>query len=67
MPAVLLEAGVIVNRAEEPVLRSARFGRLVASALVRAVADFCAGSEPAPPSSAAERECAQRAALTERR
>jgi N-acetylmuramoyl-L-alanine amidase len=41
MPAVLLEAGIIVNRAEEQQLRSEPYrGRLVA-ALVKSIQDFC--------------------------
>ena len=42
MPAVLLEAGMIVNRAEEEVLSSPAFRATVAKAVAEAVERFCA-------------------------
>jgi len=48
MPAVLFEAGVIVNRNEELLLRSADHQKKLASALVGAVVDFCEGRAPQP-------------------
>jgi N-acetylmuramoyl-L-alanine amidase len=42
MPAVLLEAGSIVNRADELVLRSDKRRAVIASAVTRAVEQFCA-------------------------
>jgi len=42
MPAVLLEAGSIVNREEEMILASPERQRLIADALVAAVEQFCA-------------------------
>lgn len=44
MPAVLIEAGVIVNRNEELVLRSAARRTLLAQAITRAVIDHCEAS-----------------------
>lgn len=41
MPALLLEAGVIVNRADEPRLRSEAFRRSVVDAIVGAVIEQC--------------------------
>ena len=41
MPAVLLEAGVILNRDEELLLASEPFRLTIASAVVRAVGQFC--------------------------
>jgi N-acetylmuramoyl-L-alanine amidase len=52
MPAVLLEAGVIVHRAEELLLRSPARQQQMADALTAAVLAFCAGAaapEPPPP------------------
>ena len=58
MPAVLLEAGSIVNRKEELELGTPERRSLVASAIVAAVEDFCAAraqpvlagqTKPAPP------------------
>jgi N-acetylmuramoyl-L-alanine amidase len=48
MPAVLFEAGVIVNRDEELLLRSATHQKKLASALAGAVVDFCEGRAPQP-------------------
>jgi N-acetylmuramoyl-L-alanine amidase len=48
MPALLFEAGVIVNRDEEKLLRSPRHQKKLAAALTEAVVDFCEGS-PVPP------------------
>jgi len=42
-PAVLLEAGVIVNRAEELALASPERQRTIAAAMVAATRSFCAG------------------------
>jgi N-acetylmuramoyl-L-alanine amidase len=44
-PAVLLEAGVIVNRAEELVLASSGRRRAISAAIVTATEKFCAGTE----------------------
>jgi N-acetylmuramoyl-L-alanine amidase len=46
MPAVLFEAGMIVNRAEEQVLSSASHRATVAKAVASAVERFCAGRAP---------------------
>lgn len=43
MPAVLLEAGVIVNPAEEQEVRSGQVGRRVSAAVADAVRGFCQG------------------------
>ena len=49
MPAVLLEAGSIVNRRDELVLETADRRTLIASAVSAAVDDFCAArTRPAP-------------------
>lgn len=42
MPAVLLEAGVIVNRDEEKAIQDGPYHAKVAAALVSAVNQFCA-------------------------
>ena len=47
MPAVLFEAGMIVNRAEEQVLSSASHRATVAKAVATAVKRFCAVSATA--------------------
>lgn len=47
MPAVLLEAGLIVNRGDERRLARRDRQDLVAGAVVRAVRAFCAGEPPA--------------------
>jgi N-acetylmuramoyl-L-alanine amidase len=47
MPAVLLEAGVIVNRADERWLRSAAGQQRLAAAVAAAVADLCEGRQAA--------------------
>jgi N-acetylmuramoyl-L-alanine amidase len=46
MPALLLEAGMIVNRAEEQVLSSATRRATVARAVAGAVERFCAVRAP---------------------
>jgi N-acetylmuramoyl-L-alanine amidase len=46
MPAVLLEAGSIVNRADEVLVASPERQRVVAGAVVRAVESFCASLPP---------------------
>ena len=46
MPAVLFEAGVIVNRREEARLQQPAHRRLLADALTRAAVAFCEGREP---------------------
>jgi N-acetylmuramoyl-L-alanine amidase len=46
MPAVLFEAGMIVNRAEEQMLSSASHRATVAKAVAAAVERFCAGLAP---------------------
>lgn len=48
MPAVLFEAGVIVNRQEELRLRDPVQQRRMAAALTQAVVGFCEGVVPAP-------------------
>jgi N-acetylmuramoyl-L-alanine amidase len=47
MPAVLMEAGIIVNRQDELELGRPTFRRLLAAAVGTAVAHFCAGESPA--------------------
>jgi N-acetylmuramoyl-L-alanine amidase len=47
MPAVLLEAGSIVNRQEELELATPERRRAIAKAVVAAVTDFCAARSPA--------------------
>lgn len=49
MPAVLFEAGVIVNRAEERRIVRPEFRRCVARAVAAALADWCPGERPAEP------------------
>jgi N-acetylmuramoyl-L-alanine amidase len=44
MPAVLFEAGMIVNRAEEQVLSSASHRATVAKSVATAVERFCASA-----------------------
>ena len=46
MPAVLFEAGVIVNRGEEARLQQPAHRRLLAGALTRAAIAFCDGRAP---------------------
>jgi N-acetylmuramoyl-L-alanine amidase len=55
MPAVLFEAGLIVNRDEELLLRSANYQTRIALALTRAVVEYCAG-----PTSSNVRDARQR-------
>ncbi len=43
MPAVLLEAGVIVNRDEEAAIRSGSYHRRAVAGVVKAVGEFCHG------------------------
>ena len=43
MPALLLEAGLIVNRTEEQAIQSGQHHRKVAAALLAAVARHCPG------------------------
>jgi N-acetylmuramoyl-L-alanine amidase len=45
MPAVLLEAGIIVNRDEEAAIISGQYHRKVVSAIVHAVLQFCEASQ----------------------
>lgn len=47
MPAVLLEAGVIINKEEEAALASVTRQRRTALAVARGVAAFCAAKQPA--------------------
>lgn len=54
MPALLFEAGVIVNRDEERLLRSPRYQKKLAAALTEAVVDFCAAPRVQP---AAQPDC----------
>jgi N-acetylmuramoyl-L-alanine amidase len=46
MPAILLEAGLIVNRREEVLLRSPSYQKKIAMALTHAVVEFCEGKRP---------------------
>ena len=46
MPAVLFEAGLIVNRHEETRLRSARHQKRMVAAIADAIVDFCGGAAP---------------------
>jgi len=46
MPAVLLEAGVIVNRAEEARLRQPAYRQRIATAISTALRAYCAGMQP---------------------
>ena len=46
MPAVLFEAGLIVNRHEETRLRSARHQKRMVAAIADAIVDFCGGATP---------------------
>lgn len=46
MPAVLLEAGVIVNRAEEARLRQPAYRQRIAEAISAALHAYCAGMRP---------------------
>lgn len=52
MPAVLIEAGVIINRDEELLLRGSQRQHSVASAIADAVLDFCAAADAPPPAPA---------------
>ncbi|MFO1152585.1 MAG: N-acetylmuramoyl-L-alanine amidase [Rhodospirillales bacterium] len=47
-PAVLLEAGIIKNRADEPTLETPQFRKKVADAVVAAVGVWCAGKGTPP-------------------
>ena len=49
MPAVLLEAGSIINRDEELVMETPERQGLIAAAVVDAVDAFCAGRQPGNP------------------
>ena len=53
MPAVLLEAGSIINREEELVMGSPERQSLVAAAVIQAVDGFCAMRKPRNPDGAA--------------
>jgi SH3-like domain-containing protein len=46
MPAVLVEAGVIVNRDEELVLSTPAYQTIIATAVAQAVSKFCNPREP---------------------
>jgi N-acetylmuramoyl-L-alanine amidase len=48
MPAVLLEAGSIINRDEELVMASPERQAVVAAAVTDAVASLCAPAKPRP-------------------
>jgi len=56
MPAVLLEAGSIINRNEELVLSSPERHKLVAAAVGEAVERYCALHPPPVPATVADRE-----------
>jgi N-acetylmuramoyl-L-alanine amidase len=49
MPAVLLEAGSIINRDEELVMGSPEYRDLVSAAVVSAVTEYCGARDPPPP------------------
>jgi N-acetylmuramoyl-L-alanine amidase len=53
VPAVLLEAGSIINRDEELLLNSPEHRGLIASAIEQAVESYCASTTPHPQSAAA--------------
>ncbi|HEY2136487.1 MAG TPA: N-acetylmuramoyl-L-alanine amidase, partial [Xanthobacteraceae bacterium] len=57
MPAVLLEAGSIVNRTEELLLATPEHQALISAAVVEAVDAFCATRSKAgrPPTAAAKK------------
>jgi N-acetylmuramoyl-L-alanine amidase len=52
MPAVLIEAGLIVNRADELQLDSASFRQTLAEAITAAARQFCDEAPDAPPGAA---------------
>jgi N-acetylmuramoyl-L-alanine amidase len=49
MPAVLLEAGSIINRDEELLMESPQRQSLISAAVIDAVDNFCAARRPQPP------------------
>jgi N-acetylmuramoyl-L-alanine amidase len=49
MPAVLLEAGSIINRDEELKMGSDEYRDIVSGAVVAAAKEFCHPREPGPP------------------
>ena len=55
MPAVLLEAGSIINREEELRMGSAEHQSLISAAVVDAVESFCAARRPRTPTNVASR------------
>ena len=55
MPAVLLEAGSIINREEELRMGSAEHQALVSAAVADAVKSFCTARRPRTPTNAASR------------
>jgi N-acetylmuramoyl-L-alanine amidase len=55
MPAVLLEAGSIINRDEELRMGSAEHQKLISAAVTDAVASFCKGRQPRTPPALATR------------
>ena len=57
MPAVLFEAGLIVNRHEETLLRSARYQTRMIAAITDAIVDFCAGAQPPASMPSQRAEC----------
>jgi len=48
-PAVLVEAGIIVNRNDEPVLASPEHRALITAAMLAAVQEFCGVQQTKPP------------------
>jgi len=64
MPAVLLEAGSIINRDEELQLGSSERQSLIVAAVTDAVESFCASRHPRAPHQAARRPAAATAAKT---
>ena len=55
MPAVLLEAGSIINREEELRMGSVEHQKLVSAAVVDAVKSFCTARQPPTSTTAANR------------
>jgi N-acetylmuramoyl-L-alanine amidase len=64
MPAVLIEAGLIVNRADELQLDSASFRQTLAEAITAAARQFCDEAPDAPPGSALRSKASSAARAT---
>jgi hypothetical protein len=63
MPAVLLEAGSIINRDEELLMASPERQALISAAVTDAVDGFCATRRPHGPEQVARRPAAAKQAL----